>query len=139
MQLRLLVDRTPEQRYDQHGVEVLELHGHVVDSKHAHPLTVVRFSGQRRVELYRWAKPGKHLAIDGYLQVKHFRTRGVPRVALLIEGININPLDDVEVDLSRAGIYAVRGRVGKVAPRAAPMSKAERAEKARTLLDLADA
>ena len=100
---------------------------------------MVRFSGQRRAELYRWARGNKHLAVDGYLQVKHWQSGGRPRVALLVEGINISPLDDVDIDLSRAGVYAVRGRTGAIAPQAPPADKEARARKARELLERADA
>jgi|SRR5580765_8303132 len=139
VQLRLLIDGPPEQRFDVHGNEVLQFRGHVVDGKLAHPEVVARFDGQRRAELYRWARQNKHLAIDGFLQVKHWQDHGRPRVALLVEAINVTPLDDVEVDLSRAGIHAVRGRTGALAAPAPPVSKEARAKKARELLDLADA
>jgi hypothetical protein len=143
VQLRLLIGEPPEQRFDVVGNEVLQLRGHVVDSWLAHPEVVVRFSGQRRAELYRWASLNKHLAVDGYLQVKHWQHNGRPRVALLVEAINISPLNDVELDqdhdLSRAGIYAVRGRTGAIAAKAPPVSKEARAKKARELLDMADA
>lgn len=138
VQLRLLIGGPPEQRFDVHGSEVLQIRGHVVDGRQAHPEVVVRFSGQRRAELYRWAKLNAHLAVDGFLQVKHWQHHGTPRVALLVEAINLSPLDAVEVDLSRAGIYAVRGRVGALAASAPPVSKEARAKKARDLLDLAD-
>lgn len=139
VQLRLLIEGPPEQRFDVHGSEVLQLRGHVVDGSVAHPEVVVRFSGQRRAELYRWCKADKHLCVDGFLQVKHWLHQGRPRVALLVEAINLSPLDDVDVDLSRAGIYAVRGRTGAIAPQAAPANKEARAKKARELLGLADA
>lgn len=139
VQLRLLIGGPPEQRFDVYGNEVLQLRGQVVDGRQAHPEVVVRFDGQRRAELYRWARLNKHLAIDGFLQVKHWQHQGRPRVALLVEAINVTPLDDVEVDLSRAGIYATRGRTGALAAPAPPVSKEARAKKARELLDLADA
>jgi hypothetical protein len=139
VQLRLLIEGLPEQRFDVHGNEVLQLRGHVVDGSVAHPEVVVRFSGQRRAELYRWCRANKHLSVDGFLQVKHWLSQGRPRVALLVEAINISPLDDVDVDRSRAGIYAVRGRTGAIAAKAAPANRDERAKKARELLDLADA
>ena len=144
VQLRLLIEAPPEQRFDVHGTEVLQIRGHVVDGRQAHPEVIVRFSGQRRAELYRWCKPDAHLHVDGFLQVKHWLHQGRPRVALLVEAINLSPLDDVDVDRSRAGIYAVRGRAGAVAARAAPANagpaaKEARARKVRDLLDLADA
>lgn len=139
VQLRLLIGGPPEQRFDVHGNEVLQLRGHVVDGRQAHPEVVVRFSGQRRAELYRWARGNKHLAVDGYLQVKHWQDNGRPRVVLLVEAINMSPLDDVEIDLSRAGIYAERGRTGTIAARAPAASKEARAKKARDLLERADA
>jgi hypothetical protein len=139
VQLRLLVEGLPEQRFDVHGNEILQLRGHVVDGSAAHPEVVVRFSGQRRAELYRWCRANKHLSVDGFLQIKHWSSQGRPRVALLVEAINVFPLDDVDVDLSRAGIYAVRGRTGAIAAGpASPANKEDRAKKARELLDLAD-
>jgi hypothetical protein len=144
VQLRLLIEGPPEQRFDVHGNEVLQVRGHVVDASAAHPEVVVRFSGQRRAELYRWCKPdagpaAKHLHVDGFVQVKHWMSQGRPRVALLVEAINLSPLDDVDVDRSRAGIYAVRGRSGALAAKAPPASKEARAKKVRDMLDLADA
>ena len=138
VQLRLLVDGEPEQRFDVHGNEILQVRGHVIDSNRKHPQVVVRFSGQRRAELCRWAKPNKHLGVDGFLEVKHWLNAGTPRVALLIEALALFPLDDVDLDLSKAGIYAIRGRVGApVIER--PATKQGRVEKMRQLLDLADA
>lgn len=139
VQLRLLVGGPADQRFDVNGNEVLQVRGHVLDGKQAHPEVVVRFSGQRRAELYRWAGLNKHLAVDGFLQVKHWQDHGRPRVALLVEAINLSPLDDIDLDLSRAGIYATRGRTGALADKAPPVSKEARTKKARELLDLADA
>jgi len=138
VQLRLLIEGSPEQRFDVHGSEVLQVRGHVVDGRQAHPEVVVRFSGPRRAELYRWCAADKHLFVDGFVQVKHWLHQGRPRVALLVEAINLSPLDDVVVDPSRAGIYAVRGRTGAIAAPAPPANKEARARKARELLELAD-
>jgi len=139
VQLRLLIEGSPEQRFDVHGNEVLQVRGHVVDGSTVHPEVVVRFSGQRRAELHRWCTVHRHLYVDGFVQVKHWLHQGRPRVALLVEATTLSPLDDAVVDQSRAGIYAVRGRSGAIAAKAPPSSKEERARKARELLDLADA
>jgi hypothetical protein len=130
-QLRLLVSRPPEQRYDASGAEVLQIRGKVVDAERRHPQVVVRFGGQRRAELYRWAKLGKHLSVDGYLEVKTWldQSSGRQLVALLVEAVNIVPLGDIADDLSRAGIYAV-GRPSEPRPRKR-LSKGERAERLR--------
>lgn len=129
----MLVAVEPDQRFDAHGNEILQLRGYVVDSTRAHPGLVVRFSGQRRAELYRWAKPNKHLGVDGFLEVKHWLAAGNPRVTLLVEAVSIFPLGDVEIEPSKSGIYAVRGRTG--APVASPTTKQERVEQMRQLLD----
>jgi hypothetical protein len=139
VQLRMLVAAEPEQRFDVHGSEVLQLRGYVIDARRAHPGIVVRFSGQRRAELYRWAKPDKHLGVDGFLEIKHWMHAGKPRVTLLVEAVSIFPLGEVDIEPSRSGIYAVRGRTGVIAAKAPPANKEERAKKARELLDLADA
>lgn len=134
VQLRMLVAAEPDQRFDQHGNEILQLRGYVIDSSKAHPGLVVRFSGQRRAELYRWAKPNKHLGVDGFLDVKHWLDKGKPRVTLLVEAVSIFPLGDVDIEPSKSGIYAVRGRTG--APVAVPRAtKEERVEQMRRLMD----
>ena len=137
VQLRMLVSALPAVRYDVNGNEILQVRGHVIDASKAHPELVVRFSGQRRAELYRWAKPDKHLGVDGFLEIKQWMSVGKSRVALLVEAVSVFPLGDIEPDLSRVGIYAVRGRVG--APVEQPRtSKEDRAAQMRRLLDKAD-
>jgi hypothetical protein len=103
---RLIVAGTPEERFDAAGAEVLQFRGAVVDGSIRHPPVVVRFRGQRRAELFRWAKPGKHLSVEGLLEVKSWSSAdGKPHLALLVEAANIFPLSDVEVvDHSKVGI-----------------------------------
>jgi hypothetical protein len=138
VQLRMLIGAPPDQRFDMDGNEILQIRGHVIDSSKAHPELVVRFAGQQRAELYRWAQPNKHLGVDGFLEVKHWLAAGgKPRVALLVEAVSIFPLEDVDIEPSRAGIYAVRGRTG--APIAPQTTKQGRVEQMRRLLDRADA
>jgi hypothetical protein len=128
----------PEQRFDVDGREVLQVRGRIVDSSKQHPQVVVRFGGQRRAELYRWARAGlrKHLAVDGYLEVKVWTgSNGKQRVALLIDALNISPLNEPAQDLSKAGIYA-NGRSNSAAVSSRPAgTKAERAAQVRRLME----
>ena len=140
VQVRVLTTGAPQQRFDVHGNEVLQLRGRVVDTSKRHPECVVRFSGQQRAELYRWAKVGKprHLSVDGYLEVKTWESAGESYVALLIEALNIFPLGDIQ-EPSRIGVYAMRGRTGAVVEAAVTASpgatKAQRTRQMRDLLE----
>ena len=89
VQLRMLISHPPEQRFDADGAELMQLRGRVVDLRTTHPQVVVRFGGQRRAELFRWAKPSKHLMVEGSLEVKTWSAGGRQRVVLLIDA----PLD----------------------------------------------
>jgi hypothetical protein len=138
VQLRLLVSHAPEQRFDTNGTEVLQLRGRVMDATSSHPQVVVRFAGQRRSELYRWAAPGKHLSVDGQLEVKTWHASDDHQhVALLIEALNIYPLSEPEPDLRRVGIYALPGHRGASLEPGPSLSKAQRAEQLRRALDQA--
>jgi hypothetical protein len=141
VQCRMLISHPPEQRFDSNGAELLQVRGQVLDRlPGTYPELVVRFGGQRRNELYKWARHGKHLGVDGFLQVKHWTSNGRPRVALLIDAQNLFPLGDLEQDLSKAGIYNAKGRTPAGATSApAPTTKASRADKMRELLERADA
>ena len=141
VQVRMLISHPPEQRFDPNGAELLQVRGRVLDrAPAAYPELVVRFGGQRRNELYKWAKHGKHLLVDGFLQVKHWSDNGRSRVALLIDAQNLHPLGDLEQDLSKVGIYNAKGRTPEgAASKPAPVGKAARADKMRELLDRADA
>jgi len=115
---RMIIKSEAEQRFDTNGVEVLQLRGAVVDDVVRHPPLVVRFRGQRRAELYRWAKPNKHLSVEGSLEVKTWTGRdGRQHTALLVEATNIFPLSDAEP--SQAGVYstASQGPSTPVRPR----------------------
>ena len=113
VELRLIVSRDAEQRFDADGTEVLQLRGKVVDAHVKHPECVVRFRGQQRVQLARWARPGQHLVVTGRLEVKTWPVNGKTGVALLVEAHDIHPLTPAEPDNSRAG---VRGQPGTPAP-----------------------
>lgn len=103
--LRILLSAGADQRFDADGHEILQLRGTVVDDNIHHPPVVVRFRGQRQAELYRWAKPYKHLSVEGNLEVKTWSGRdGRQQVALLVEATNIFPLSDAEP--AKLGIYA---------------------------------
>lgn len=137
----MLVSAPVDQRYDVTGAEVLQIRGTVVDDALHHPQVVVRFSGPRRAELYRWAKPGKHLSVDGMLEVKSWMAAGQQHLALLIEAQSLFPLSDADsvVDPSKAGIYAIEGRAGKVKAVEQPSTLAGRVEKLRDFLASTDA
>lgn len=139
--LRLIVAGTPEERFDAAGAEVLQFRGAVVDGSIRHPPVVVRFRGQRRAELFRWAKAGKHLSVEGLLEVKSWSSAdGKPHLALLVEAANIFPLSDVEVvDHSKVGISGPLPLERGAATRPAPADKAASAEMMRRLLDRTDA
>ena len=101
----MIVTHEPEQRFDEHGAELLQVRGTVVDSARRHPMVVVRFDGKQRAELFHWAKPGKHLAVEGYLKVESWTTVDSKiRIAYLVEARDIFPLNPDERDLSRVGI-----------------------------------
>jgi len=104
-QTRLIVTHAPTQRFDQHGAELLQVRGTVVDASRRHPMVVVRFAGKHQADLYRWASPGKHLAVDGYLRVESWTTAdNRTGLALLIEARDIFPLNDPDTSPSRLGI-----------------------------------
>ncbi len=134
----MIVSHDPEQRFDVNGVELVQFRGDVVGVGGPYPPVVVRFAGQQQAQLYRWAKPGKHMSVIGYLDVKLWTDRGGrSRTALLIEAKDVYPLNPDVVDHSREGVYAPTGRAAKD-PRAAP-TKAAQAEQLRKMLDLANA
>ena len=141
VQVRMLISHPPEQRFDPNGAELLQVRGRVLDrAPAAYPELVVRFGGQRRNELYKWAKHGKHLLVDGFLQVKHWQSDGRSRVALLIDAQDIFALGDLEQDLSKVGIHNAKGRTPEGAgSKPTPVDKATRADKMRELLERADA
>lgn len=139
VQLRLIVSHPPEQRFDALGAELLQIRGKVVDELHDHPEVAVRFSGQRRGDLYRWAKPGKHLGVDGFLEVKVWQPNGRPRLALLVDAVSIFPLLDLANDLSKAGLFNPRARPSADVSAAPVSSKAERAALLRKELEGAGA
>lgn len=140
VQLRMLISHEPEQRFDPNGAELLQVRGQVLDRMPGtYPDLVVRFGGQRRNELYKWARQGKHLSVDGFLVIKHWSSNGRSRVALLIDAQNIFPLDDLEPDPSKAGIYNARGRTpAGMTTAPVPATTAARANKMRDLLDRAE-
>lgn len=129
--LRMLLSAGAEQRFDSSGAEVLQLRGSVVDDSVRHPPLVVRFRGQRRAELYRWAKPNKHLSVEGSLEVKTWASRdGRQRVALLVEAANIFPLTDTEP--TKLGIYATAAASG--APPARRQTRQQQTDMLRRML-----
>jgi hypothetical protein len=131
----MIISADAEQRFDANGAEVLQLRGAVVDDVVHHPPVVVRFRGQRRAELYRWAKPNKHLSVEGSLEVKTWSRNGRQHTALLVEATNIFPLSDAEP--ARAGIYstAVEAPKTPVRPRS---TKAQQMDMLRRLVDRDD-
>jgi hypothetical protein len=134
--LRMIISADAEQRFDANGVEVLQLRGAVVDDVIHHPPLVVRFRGQRRAELYRWAKANKHLTVEGSLEVKTWSGRdGRQHIALLVEAANIFPLSDAEP--AKAGIYstALAGPSTPVRPRS---TKAQQMDMLRRMMDRDD-
>jgi hypothetical protein len=136
VEFRMHVSHEPDQRFDVNGNELLQIRGRVVDSDHVQPEVVVRFAGQQQAQLYRWARPGKHLSVVGKLEVKTWvDSAGRQQLALLIEARDIHPLGlaPEEVDHSREGVYAVMGRTSsELKPRA---SKADQVNRMRKLLD----
>lgn len=135
--LRMIISADADQRYDADGREVLQLRGAVVDDAIRHPPLVVRFRGQRRAELFRWAKQGKHLSVEGSLEVKTWSRDGHQHTALLVEATNIFPLTDTDVEPSRVGIYTTNREASSkpVRPRAA---KAQQMDMLRKMLDRDD-
>jgi hypothetical protein len=130
--LRMIISADAEQRFDTSGVEVLQLRGAVVDDAVRHPPLVVRFRGQRRAELYRWAKAKKHLSVEGSLEVKTWTGRdGHQHTALLVEATNIFPLSDVEP--SKVGVYSTASQASStpVRPRS---TKAQQMDMLRKML-----
>lgn len=137
---RMNITHPPEQRFDAHGGEVLQLRGQVLDrTAEEYPEIVVRFSGPRRAELWKWAKHGSHLSVDGFLlEVKAWQTSTGQRMAMLVDAQNIFPLSDLQqdLDLGKIGVYSERrSRAGAAR---APRNKADQADRMRTLLDRAD-
>ena len=130
VELRLIVSREPERRFDADGNDVLQLRGKVVDAHVKHPECVVRFRGLQRAQLERWARPGQHLVVTGFLEVKTWPINGRTGVALLVEARDIHPLNPPEPDNSRAGVRGQPGRsrtgvkpAGELADRSALMRK----------------
>lgn len=136
-QLRMLISHPPESRYRDTGGEVLQVRGRVIDYDASHPEVVVRFSGQRRSELFRWARPDKHLGVDGYLDVKSWKDKaGQHHVALLIDAVNLFPLAAEDSEPARAGAYALdRESTGGVVTVPAPTLASERIKQMKNLLD----
>jgi len=136
VELRMIVSHDPEQRFDVNGIELVQFRGDVVGGPY--PPVVVRFAGQQQAQLYRWAKPGKHMSVIGYLDVKLWTDRGGrSRMALLIEAKDVYPLNPDVIDHSREGVYATAGRVSK--DLRAALTKTAQAEQLRKMLDLANA
>jgi hypothetical protein len=131
----MLVSHEPEQRFDQNGVELLQVRGRVVDDRLTHPEVVIRFAGQHRAQLARWATPGKHLVVIGQLEVKsHTASNGAVRMFLLVEASDIHPLNPDEVNHAREGVYAALGRTAQVDGKPRKMTRAERAETMRRMV-----
>lgn len=132
----MIISADAEQRFDANGAEVLQLRGAVVDDVVRHPPLVVRFRGQRRAELYRWAKANKHLSVEGSLEVKTWSGRdGRQHIALLVEAANIFPLTDAEP--ARAGVYTTAS-AGSSAPVRPRSTKAQQMDMLRRLVDRDD-
>lgn len=140
---RMLISHPPEQRFDPTGAELLQVRGSVLDrgvgAATAYPEVVVRFGGPRRQELFKWARHGKHLSVDGFLLEIRALING--RMAMLIDAQNIFPLPELnqaeDNDPTKLGVYATHRTRGSAA--AAPRGKAARADKMRELLERADA
>jgi len=138
VQCRIRVSHAAEARFDANGADVLQIRGVVVDEGRKHPQVVVRFGGLRRAELTRWAAVGKHLSVEGKLEIKTWRTNdGLGHVALLVEAQNLFPLHEpgaeVDEDLSRIGVYATPGQTTVRRPRGR-QSKEQRADELRRAL-----
>lgn len=139
VEFRLIVSHVPEQRFDANGIELLQFRGKVADARQRHPDVVVRFSGKRRNQLYRWCTPGKHMAVAGQLEVKTYTANsGATRVILLVEASDIHPLNPDEVDHAREGVYAALGRTAKVASSARTTTSEQRAASVRRMLEMDD-
>lgn len=133
VELRLIISRDAERRFDADGNDVLQLRGSVVDAHIKHPECIVRFRGQQRAQVERWARPGQHLVVVGFLEVKTWPINGRTAVALLVEARDIHPLTPAEPDNSRAG---VRGQPGRARSGAKPAGElAERATLMRKMLE----
>jgi len=135
VEFRMIVMHEAEQRFDQNGVELLQIRGSVVDARHQQPEVVVRFAGQQRAQLQRWCKPGKHLSVIGLLEIKSWTApKGIQRMALLVEASDIHPLNPDVVNHSREGVYAALGRTAQVdAPKR--MTKQEQAARMRRMVE----
>lgn len=131
VRFRLLISQPAEERFTPDGADVLQIRGTVIDDAHGskHPQVVVRFGGQRRAELTRWAAVGKQLSVEGQLEVKTWAKDGLGHVALLVTAQNLFPLGQPE-DLSRIGVYAVPGQT----PTHSRKSKGQRADEVRRAL-----
>jgi hypothetical protein len=117
----MTISHAPESRFDVDGNELLQIRGHVADSRRTHPEVVVRFAGQHQAQLARWCAPGKHMSVVGLLEVKTWtRKDGGTGIALLVEASDIHPLNPDEPDPSRSGVYAALGRTSRLAPGAPP-------------------
>jgi hypothetical protein len=129
----MLITHAAEQRFDADGADVLQIRGTVVDTACKHPQVVVRFGGLRRAELTRWAAVGKHLSVEGKLEVKTWAKDGLGHVALLIDAQNLFPLgSELEEgeNPERVGVYAVPGQT----PSRRRRSKEQRTDEVRRAL-----
>lgn len=108
VQLRILCSEAAKERFDASGTSLLQFRGTIQDTTIEHPECVVRFSGQRQSELKRWAAPGKHLSVDGYMEVKVWTDKksGMHRVSLLVMATSVFPLRAEVTDLSKIGVYS---------------------------------
>lgn len=137
VEFRMIVTHEAEQRFDQNGVELLQIRGSVVDTRRLHPEVVVRFAGQQRAQLQRWCKPGKHLSVIGRLEIWSWTApAGKPRTALLVEASDIHPLNPDEVNHSREGVYAALGRTAQVDVPPKGMTKKEQAARMRRMVEI---
>ena len=138
-QMRLIVSHDAAQRFDADGRETLEFRGHVVDDGGAHPQVVVRFRGRQQDELYRWAQPGKHVLVQGALELKQWTTAdGKQHAAYLVHAENVHPLRQANINPSHSGVYAALGKTVRnpaAPPRGGRLTRAQRAEQMRLLME----
>lgn len=136
--MRLVISHDAAQRFDADGRETLEFRGHVVDDL-PHPQVVVRFKGRHQDELYRWAQPGKHVLVQGVLELKQWTTPdGKQHAAYLVHADNVHPLRQANIDPSRSGVYAALGKTTSnpaAPPRGGRLTRAQRAEQMRLLME----
>jgi single-stranded DNA-binding protein len=141
-ELRGQVAAAPRARFTPDGVAVWEftmrLAAHWTDTAE---VIVVRCPDERYADLQRWVVPGASLYLRGSLKLARWQSKdGRPRACLLLEAIEVMPLDrhargsePAALDYSRSAMPPSRAITPNPTP--SPRTTADRAARVRALLD----